>query len=226
MVGLDWAVLGGNRRAFDERQEVALHALAADVGATAARAVAARADLVDLVEENDAVVLDELDRFDRNLVAVEELVALLRDELFVALADGHAPRPRALTKGFAQHVTDVDHADLTAGNIERRERRRGVGKLDFDLLIVEFVGAQALAKRFARRWLRARANEGIEHALLGILLGHRLDVAALSVAHETDPDLDEVAHDAIDVTPDIADLGEFRRLDLEERRACKPREAA
>src|SRR5262249_19194875 len=40
VVGLDRAVLGRNRRALDQRQEVALHALAADIGADA---LAARA---------------------------------------------------------------------------------------------------------------------------------------------------------------------------------------
>src|SRR5262249_40457351 len=33
---------------------------------------------------------------------------------------------------------------------------------------------------------------------------------------------DEVAHDLLDVAPDIADLCEFRRLDFEERRAGEP----
>ena len=56
------AVLGRNGRAFDQRQEIALHAFARYIGA-AADAFAARADLVDLVEEDDAVVLDRRDRF-------------------------------------------------------------------------------------------------------------------------------------------------------------------
>ena len=39
-------------------------------------------------------------------------------------------------------------------------------------------------------------------------------------------DLDQVAHDLLDVAADIADLGEFRRLDLEERRAGELGETA
>ena len=39
-------------------------------------------------------------------------------------------------------------------------------------------------------------------------------------------DLDEVAHDLLDVAADIADLGELGRLDLEERRAGELGEAA
>ena len=82
MVGLHAAVLGGDRGAFDQRQEIALHAFARHVGADAA---VARANLVDLVEEDDAVVLDDLDRFLRELVGIEELVGFLVDQNFVGI---------------------------------------------------------------------------------------------------------------------------------------------
>ena len=71
MIGLHRPVFRADRRPFDERQKIALHALAADIGADALRA---RADLVDLVEEDDAVVLDRLDRFLNDLLIVEKLV--------------------------------------------------------------------------------------------------------------------------------------------------------
>jgi cob(I)alamin adenosyltransferase len=45
----------------------------------------------------------------------------------------------------------------------------------------------------------------------------RLHVAALALARQRDADFDEIAHDLFDVAADIADLGEFRRLDLQER---------
>jgi hypothetical protein len=59
VVGRDHAVLGVDRGAFDDGQNVALHAFARDVGAVAAFAAG---DLVDLVEEDDAGVFDALDR--------------------------------------------------------------------------------------------------------------------------------------------------------------------
>ena len=59
VVGAHHAVLGVDRGAFDDRQDVALHALAADVRAVAALAAG---DLVDLVDEDDAGLLDALDR--------------------------------------------------------------------------------------------------------------------------------------------------------------------
>ena len=54
VVGLHRPVLGRDGGALDQRQQVALHALAGDVGAGA---VGAGGDLVDLVDEDDAAVL-------------------------------------------------------------------------------------------------------------------------------------------------------------------------
>ena len=48
----------------------------------------------------------------------------------------------------------------------------------------------------------------------------------LAVLDQSDADFDEVADDLLDVAPDIADLGEFGRLDLEEGRARELGEAA
>ena len=54
VIGLDDAVLGGNGGTFHQRQQVALHAFAADARAAP---FAALADLVDFVDEDDAVLL-------------------------------------------------------------------------------------------------------------------------------------------------------------------------
>ncbi len=78
---------------------------------------------------------------------------------------------------------------------------------------------------FARRRARAGADQRIEYAVLGGKLGARLHVLALALAGLRDRDLDEIADDLLDVTADIADLGEFGGLDLDEGRAgelCQP----
>ena len=49
-----------------------------------------------------------------------------------------------------------------------------------------------------------------------------LHVLALSLARQRDGDLDEVAHDLLDVAADIADLGELGGFHLEEGRAGEP----
>ena len=58
VIGPHHAVLGVDRGAFDDRQDVALHALAAHVRPVTAFAAG---DLVDLVDEDDAGLLDALD---------------------------------------------------------------------------------------------------------------------------------------------------------------------
>ena len=98
--------------------------------------------------------------------------------------------------------------------------------LDLDFLVVELAGAQLLAEAFARGGARAGADQRIEHAFFGGLLGARLHVLAFSLARERDGNLDQVAHDLLDVAADIADFGEFGGFDLEERRAGELGEAA
>ena len=105
MIGLHRAVLRRDCRAFDQRQQIALHAFARDVGA-AAHAVAARIDLVDLVEEDDAVVLDRRDRLGGNLVVVDQLVALFGDQNVEAVLDRDAARLCALAECLSQHLAD------------------------------------------------------------------------------------------------------------------------
>ena len=80
------------------------------------------------------------------------------------------------------------------------------------------------ASRVAGR--RARADQRVENPLFRRELGLGLDVLALAALDERDRDLDEVADDLLDVAPDIADLGEFGRFDLEERRAGELGETA
>ena len=71
VIGPHHAVFRVDGRAFDDRQDVALHALAADVGPVTALAPG---DLVDLVDEDDARLFDPLDRGARDAVHVDQLL--------------------------------------------------------------------------------------------------------------------------------------------------------
>src|SRR5262249_14187392 len=97
---------------------------------------------------------------------------------------------------------------------------------DLDFLVVELAGAQLLAERVLGRGAGILTDQGVDYTLLGVLLRARLHVLALPFARLRDCDFDEIAHDLLDVAADIAHFGEFRRLDLEEWRACEPGEAA
>src|SRR5262249_48992091 len=202
VVGLHLAVLGGDGGALDQRQQVALYALAADVGAVAALA---SADLVDLVEEDDAVILDRGDRLLDQLLVVEKLVGFLVDKDVVRIAHGDAPRLGTIAKRFAEHLADVHDADAGArhaGDLELRHAAARVAHFDLDLLVVKLAGAQALAEALARRRACRLADQRIEDTLLSSELrlgGHFL---APLLADKRDADLDEVTHDRIDVAAD------------------------
>ena len=203
----------------EQRQQIALHAFAAHVGA--AQALAA-GNLVDLVEEHDAVVLDRADRLLHQRVLIQELVGFLGHQQRMRLARGEPARLGAAAHGLAENVAERNRAHLRAGHagdFEHRHAALARGHLDFDLLVVEFAGAQLLAKRIARGQARVLPDQRVEHALLGVELRPRLHVAPLALAHLRDADLDQVAHDRIHVAADITDLGELGRLDLEKRRA-------
>ncbi len=137
---------------------------------------------------------------------------------------GDAPRLGAPGAELAENVADRNRPHLRArhaGNVEQRHAARGL-HLDLDLLVVELAGAQLAAEGVLGRGAGVGADERIERPILGGLLGSRLHVLALSLARQRDGDLDEVAHDLLDVAADIADLGEFCGLDLEEGRAGEP----
>src|SRR5690606_11943703 len=70
-VRLHRPMLGGDGGALDQRQQVALHAFAADV---CPRALGARSDLVDLVEKDDAVFLRDAKGLTGDGVGIEQLV--------------------------------------------------------------------------------------------------------------------------------------------------------
>ena len=180
VVGLHAAMLGGDGGALDQRQQVALHAFAADVGAQAM--LAAAADLVDLVEEDDAVLLDRLERFGLHLLVVEQLVALLGDQHVVGIEHAHAARLGAPAEGLSQDLVQVDHAHAGAGhagNLEGRQRgAAGVLHAELDLALVELAGAQHAAELGAGVGAGGLAHEGVDHALLGGHLGLGLDLAA------------------------------------------------
>ena len=130
----------------------------------------------------------------------------------------------ARAEGFAEHVREIDHADLAsghAGDLEGWHARR-VGDLDLDLAIVELARAEPLAEGLAGRERGARADKRVKHAFLGVKLRLGGHLFALGIAHEPDARLKQVAHDLVDVAADVADLGELGGFNLDERGAGEP----
>src|SRR5262249_35132688 len=136
--------------------------------------------------------------------------------------DVHAARLGAAAERLPQNFVEVDHAHAGGGHARDLEGRQlagaGVLHLQLDLAVVQFAGAQHAAELAAGVGGGVLADEGVEHALLGQDFGLGLDLPSELLARHVEGYLDEIAHDLLDVAADIADLGELRRLDLDERR--------
>ncbi len=84
MIGLDRAVLGIHRAALHQGQQVALHALARHVSA---HGFLAARDLVDFVDEHDAVLLGVLDGTQLQFLFVDHFRRFFIDEELQRLLD-------------------------------------------------------------------------------------------------------------------------------------------
>ena len=218
VVGLHRPILGGDGRAFDQRQQVALHAFAADRAATD---FGIDRDLVNLVEEDDAVVLDPLDGGPGQVFLVDQVVGLFLDQLFVGVFDLELALDLALPQA-AEHVAEVDHPHLRtghAGDIERWHDTAGfVVEVDFDFAVVELALAQHLAELLLGVVVGLSPGEHVDQTVFSDDLGLGLNGVALLGAGAGYGQLNQIADDGLDVAADVADLGELGSLNLDERR--------
>ena len=232
VVGLHHAVARRDGGALHERQQVALHALARDIGSLHFRAAR---DLVDLIEEHDAVLLRIGKRAALQLVVVHQARRLLLGEDLGRLADPHAPQPAAAATQVGEHALDLRGELLHARRREDLHLRARCGDLDVDLLFVELAFAQPLAEFLARGALLAAAlleadapgggYQRVQNPLFRSLLGARAHALHCVLARLLDADLHQVAHDGVDVAPHVSHLRELRRLHLDERSIREPRQA-
>jgi FXSXX-COOH protein len=69
-----------------------------------------------------------------------------------------------------------------------------------------------------KRWRVGAWQQRVEQPVFRGIRGAIGDARHRVLALQLHGHVDEVAHDRVDVAADIADLGELRRLDLDERR--------
>src|SRR6201999_2407831 len=85
-------VAGVNGGSLDDGQNIALHAFAADVWAVAAFA---SGDLVDFIEEDNAVRFDAVEGNARHLVHVDELLLFFLHQIIHRVGHAHIPLLRS-----------------------------------------------------------------------------------------------------------------------------------
>jgi hypothetical protein len=192
VVGLDHAVLGVDGRAFDQRQQIALHALARDLGAAR---IGTRGHLVDLVDEDDAVLLGIRERRGLDFVVVDELGGFFFDQQLVRVGDAELANLLLRTARAREQALQLLGHFFHAGRPHDFERGLRVRDLDLDFLVGQGTLTQALAHHLSRGVvgfeLRSRGgqaeivartawrrDEDIEHPVFGGVFG-----AAAVLAH-------------------------------------------
>ena len=191
-----------------------------DVAAAEAAFAGAGADLVDLVEKDDAVVFRVVHRFLGEAIGIDQLVGLL------ALQDGAGGRHfqfflRLLAAHHAaHHFAEVDHlAGRYAWQIDLADRRRpSVGHGDFDVLVFHLAVTEHFSEFVLGVGAGGVADQRIDDAVFSTCFGLGLHVPPAGFAQHVEADFDQIAHDGIDVAADIADFGEFGGFHLEKRR--------
>ena len=225
-------------RSLDDRKQVALHAFARDVGTR--RALAAPGDLVDLVDEDDAGVLDALAGFGGHRFHVDEPGGLLLCEQLERLGNLDFPLTGLLRHHVGEEIFQVGFDllhPLRAHDLHHRPA--GDRELDLDVALVELPFAKHAAELVARVPGRvglggvrvgrlvhrgsagmdpepSRRQQDIEDAVFGELAGAHLDLLLLLFLDHGDGELHQVADHRLDVAADVADLGELRGFHLEE----------
>ena len=136
----------------------------------------------------------------------------------------HADAPLACRRSaqrLRKQIRKIHHTRLHSRNVEEflsQHHRFVLGNFELDFFFIKCARTQLRAEIIASRTRRPFADEGVQHAILRIKMRLRLDLFVLALANHVDCRLEKVADDLFDIASDIADLGEFRCLNLQKRR--------
>ncbi len=229
VVGAHHAVLGAHRGAFDQRQQVALHAFAGHVGAAG---LGALGHLVQLIDKDDAVVFHHVDGLHLELVFVDEAGRFLVTQQAQRFAHFQLLRFLAATAAHAR-----EHLLQLAGHFFHARRRHDLHALrvgadfDFDFLVVQFAFAQFFAEDLAGVGIivgllaAGVGQQGVEHPVLGGVFRLVPHAGHFLFAQQFDRHFHQIADDGFHVPAHIAHLGELGGFDLQEGRVGQFRQA-
>ena len=212
MVCSDRAIFGGYGGAFDQRQQITLHAFARHIGTAC---ISTGADFINFVQKHDAVFLHGFQGGGLDRLIIQQLVSLLPDQQIVTVTHRHAFAGCTAAKGLAQHILQALHLCIHAAT--HRHLGEGAGSIcdiKFDHCIIQLAALQFAAKHFTGLRARILASQGFDHAVFCGGFGLCLDVVTHAGAGIVHCSINQIADDAIDITANVADFGEFGGLDL------------
>src|SRR5256885_1445606 len=227
--------------AFDDGQNVALHAFPRDVRAMAGFAAG---NLIDFIDEDDAHLFGALHGHARDLVHVQQLVFFFLDQVFESVGHAHFAFLLLLAEHAGKHVLDVDVHLLDA--LIGDDFKRGHGALaDFEVdhALVELAFALLEGAFFscalglftvrgnlgvwsAGRGRRRRRKQEIEHAFFRGLLGAVRDFVEFFLSDHVDGGFHKIADHRFHIAPHVTNFRVFRSFDLDEGAAGEAGQAA
>src|SRR5258707_873497 len=104
VVGANHAIAGVDGGAFDDGQNVALHAFAGNIWTVAGFAPR---NFIDLIDKDDAHLLGALDRRARHLIHIEQLVLFFLNQVLEGVGHAHLALLFLLPKHTRKHVLDI-----------------------------------------------------------------------------------------------------------------------
>ena len=230
MVGLHHAVLGGYGAALHQGQKVPLHALARHVGPEGLRPAA---DLVDLVDEHDAVLFHRFQRPGLELLLIHHRGCGLLGEQPHRLFHLELAGAGALVAHRLKHVLQLAGHFLHAGRGHDLHPHGRKLQFHFHFHVVQIAAPQSRGQFpfiGAYRQLRHRprgggkAHQGVEHPPLGAFSGAVANPVHFGFAHHLHRGVGQIPHNAVHLAPHVAHLGELGGLHLDEGRTRQPRQ--
>ena len=236
VIGFYHAVFGRDGAPFNERQQIALHPFTRNIGAGD---VAALGNFVDFINEYDAVLFGVRDRLLPDVFVADQAVGFFLGELDERVRDRHFLGGFFLLTEIFEHFAQlIAHFFHTRRGHHFEAGGRILAELDRDQFVVQLPAQDPFTVGSARRidpalpflviapggLLLQRRDERVEHPLERRFAGFLFDLFARAFAFQLNGGFGEIADDRIHVAPDIADFGEFGRLDLDKRRLGKFRQ--
>ncbi len=222
MVGAYDAILGVDRCALDQWQQVALHALTRYI---AARLLLTCGDLVNFVQEDNAVLFGIGHRHAAQVFFVDAFGRFFFSNQLEGFLDRHFACFLLFAAQAGEHATQLFGHFFHAGRGHDFHLRHGLLDFDFDFHVVDLALAQTLAEGLARRiffTLRFAMcvawgwDQDVKNAIFGGVFGLGADAAHFLLTGLLDGNFDQVANNGVDIAANIAYFREFGGFNLDE----------
>mmetsp|Transcript_17040 Transcript_17040/g.37038 ORF Transcript_17040/g.37038 Transcript_17040/m.37038 type:complete len:380 (-) Transcript_17040:71-1210(-) len=186
-----------------------------------------RADLVNLVDKHNPVLLRRLHRLFRHRVVRHQFLRLALFQRSSRVLHRHSPLRSGPTRPLhRQHLIQPAQHILPRPNVLHEHRRLASCRLvDLNLAIFQLTRAQQRAERVSCGLTRMQSREFIQESLFHRFAKLRFHRAPVPLLYERHRVLQQIPNDLIHVPPMEPDLRELRRLHFDKRcvhKLCQP----